>query len=78
MVIAEGEVPLVFHADDWFTITGIGRCAVVTEHGLADPHELSQQVVVIDGERYMVRGVETYAILGPQKKFPISLLVVPL
>lgn len=74
---------LKLHATDWFTIRYRGSVAVIAELpqdlGLYDPTiELFKQKVLIDGKKYRVNGVETYAIARSKQnpyKLQFGLLV---
>ncbi len=57
------------HADDWYTVTGRGRCAVFARDNQppgVHPRDLLGQQVTVDGKRYEVKGVDHYAIDCPR------------
>ena len=62
------------HAAEWLTITGRGTLAVI-DTPCDDLPSLKNQVVLIDGEKYLVRGVEYTHPRKPSDSF--GLLVHP-
>lgn len=70
---------LKFHAEDWFEIAGRGRVASVRNPQRYDREACPYigQVVEIDGERFTVLGVESFAISPIREGAPIGLLVGP-
>lgn len=60
------------HAEQWLTIPGRGKVAVISTP-CSDPSLLRGQVVLIDGKQYLVRGVEMFRPRKPES--PYGLLV---
>lgn len=66
-----------FHAEDWYHITGRGWAATCKNPDRINPRPLVGQEVLIDGTRYLIKGVETFAVHDdhPAVRGPFSLLV---
>ncbi len=60
--LLRGEYAHSFHAADWFWITGRGLVAAIENNHRINPRGLTGSVVLIDGEEWLVRGVETNAV----------------
>jgi hypothetical protein len=75
-LLLEGEYVHGFHAAEWISITGRGLVAVIENNQGINPRGLTGQVVLIDGEEWLVRGVETRAVPDwSAGRHPFGLLV---
>jgi hypothetical protein len=65
-----------FHAAEWIEITGRGLVAVIENNEGINPRGLTGQRVLIDGDEFLVRGVETFAVPDwSVSRHPFGLLV---
>lgn len=60
------------HASEWITITGRGRVALIRD-SFDDLSVLKDREVLIDGVRYLVRGIDSFYPRKPSS--PFGLLV---
>lgn len=74
--LLEGEYAHGFHATQWIDIIGRGLLAVIENSQGINPRGLTGHVVLIDGEEWLVRGVETHAVPDwSADRHPFGLLV---
>jgi hypothetical protein len=74
--LLRGEYVHSFRAREWINITGRGLVAIIENRQEVNPRGLTGQTVLIDGEEWLVRGVETHCVPGwSVSKLPFGLLV---
>lgn len=60
-----------FTSDEFYEVTGRGRCAAIDKsqipEGMWDVCDLRGQRVLINGEEFLCRGVETFAICRSER-----------